>query len=55
MNFTPQIGFGGTVRIDDRLRLMAGVRWFHVSNGQTADSNPGVDMIAGYLGLTMPF
>ena len=55
LNFTPQLGLGGTVRIDDRLRLMGGVRWFHVSNGQTADSNPGVDMIVGYLGLTMPF
>ncbi|MDG2029647.1 MAG: acyloxyacyl hydrolase [Phycisphaerales bacterium] len=55
LNFTPQAGVGCTVRIDDQLRLMAGVRWFHISNGQTASSNPGVDMMSGYLGLTMPF
>jgi hypothetical protein len=55
LNFTPQVGFGCTVQIHEQLRLMTGVRWFHISNGQTASSNPGVDMMSGYIGLTMPF
>ena len=55
LNFTPQIGVGCSVAVDDRARLLAGLRWFHISNGQTASSNPGVDMLSAYVGITMPF
>ena len=55
LNFTPQLGIGCSIACGDQLRLLAGVRWFHISNGQTGDSNPGVDMLNGYIGFTMPF
>lgn len=55
LNFTPQVGIGASFAIEDDLRLLAGLRWFHVSNGQTASSNPGVDMLAGYVGFAVPF
>jgi len=56
-NFTPQIGIGFTARLADQLRLMAGVRWHHVSNAGKSgvDRNPGHDGIMVYAGLMMPF
>jgi hypothetical protein len=35
--------------------LEARVGWFHVSNAQTADSNPGFDGAMFGLGLSFPF
>lgn len=55
LDFTPEVGIGVSCAIDERTRLLAGVRWYHISNAQTARSNPGLDMIQAYVGLTMPF
>ena len=55
LNFTPQLGIGFSFACDDGVRLLVGTRWFHVSNGQTGSSNPGVDMLNGYVGISMPF
>ena len=55
LDFTPELGFGCSIELDDDVRLLTGVRWFHISNGQTAQRNPGVDMLSAYVGLTMPF
>jgi hypothetical protein len=54
-NFTPQAGIGGTLRLTERLHLIGGAKWFHVSNAYTQDRNPGFDGIQGYLGVLMPF
>jgi hypothetical protein len=54
-NFTPQAGLGGTLRLTDRLHLIGGVKWYHVSNAYTQDRNPGYDGVQGYLGVMIPF
>ena len=55
LDFTPELGIGCSFEIREDVRLLTGLRWFHISNGQTARSNPGVDMLSAYLGITMPF
>jgi len=55
LDFTPELGIGCSFEIRENVRLLTGLRWFHVSNGQTARRNPGVDMLSAYLGVTMPF
>jgi len=57
-NFTPQAGFGGTLDVgNDGARLMAGVRWHHISNARIKgeDQNPGRDALMVYLGMSFPW
>ncbi len=54
-NFTPQGGLGFTFAIDGQKRFFAGLRWYHVSNAQIFDSNPGRDSIYFYAGASFPF
>lgn len=54
-NFTPQIGLGSTVSINDKQRIMAGVRWHHISNAGLSSPNPGLDTVMGYVGIDWPF
>ena len=53
-NFTPQVGGGATFKINDKQRLMTGLRYYHVSNADTFESNPGLDALMGYVGLNFP-
>lgn len=53
-NFTPQVGGGTTIRLDGENRLMVGVRWHHISNGNLYENNPGQDTILGYVGINFP-
>lgn len=53
--FTPQLGLGMTCEVANDARLMAGARWFHISNGQSATRNPGVDMLELYVGMTFAY
>ncbi len=53
-NFTPQIGGGATFQINDKQRLMTGLRYYHVSNADTFESNPGLDALMGYVGFNFP-
>ena len=55
LDFSPQVGGGVTYALGPAVRLMAGLRWYHLSNAQTNSSNPGVDMLQGYLGITFGF
>ena len=55
LDFSPQVGGGVTCALGPEVRLMAGLRWYHLSNAQTNSSNPGVDMLQGYLGITFGF
>ncbi len=34
---------------------MVGLRWYHLSNAQTNSTNPGVDMLEAYVGVTFSF
>ncbi len=54
-NFTPQLGVGLTLAVDDQARLFAGIRWYHVSNGQIFEQNPGRDHVYLYAGVSFPF
>ena len=53
-NFTPQVGGGATIQLSNQQRLMLGLRWHHISNGELYESNPGRDSIMGYVGLNLP-
>ena len=54
-NFTPQLGFGVSFDVGKDWRGMVGVRWYHISNANTRDSNPGRDHFQVYGGLSLPF
>lgn len=57
-NFTPTVGIGSTIRLDDRdTRLDLGLRWHHISNATTggSDDNPARDGIMLYMALIFPF
>lgn len=54
-NFTPQAGAGVTYDIGSGNRLFAGVRWYHISNANIEDYNPGLDYVYIYAGLSVPF
>ncbi|MAJ46964.1 MAG: hypothetical protein CBC35_06760 [Planctomycetes bacterium TMED75] len=55
LDFSPQVGGGVTCAVSEQVRLMAGLRWYHLSNAQTNSTNPGVDMLEAYVGVTFPF
>lgn len=54
-NFTPRAGVGASFEVAPRARVMAGVRWFHVSNANTSTPNPGRNSLELYAGLSLPF
>ncbi len=54
-NITPQSGFGMTVEVARNTRFFAGVRVYHISNGQIYEGNPGRDSIFIYAGVSFPF
>lgn len=55
LNFTPRAGVGGTLGLDERTRLVLGLRWFHISNAQTGSDNPGIDALQIVGGLSWAF
>jgi lipid A 3-O-deacylase len=54
-NFTPQLGGGLSFAVGDDARLYAGLRWFHVSNANLYEANPGRDHAMVYAELSFPF
>ncbi len=57
-DFTPRGGVGLTHRIsDDGTRLIAGLRWHHISNARISgeDRNPSRDAPMVYVQLAIPF
>jgi hypothetical protein len=55
VNFTPRAGMGGTYALSDTVRLIGGVRWYHISNANTGESNPGWNSLQVYGGVSLPF
>jgi hypothetical protein len=53
LNYLTRFGVGSTVPIDERLDLMAGIRWFHLSNANIhgEDENPSLNGVQYYVGL----
>ena len=54
-NFRVMAGFGGTVRISDKVRLMGGARYLHISDAGIEGGGGGYDGIQFYLGGMFPF
>lgn len=54
-NFTPQAGAGVSFDLAQDLRLMVGARWYHISNANTGETNPGRNSLMGYVMLSVPF
>ena len=56
-NFTPQAGLGLTVELSESAHLMAGARWYHISNANREGSknNPGYNSIMVYAGVMFTF
>ena len=55
VNFTPRAGLGGTIDVGGGARLMAGARWYHISNANTGQDNPGRDSLQVFGGVSFPF
>ncbi len=55
VNFTPQCGGGVSFAISPDVRLMLGARWYHISNANTGEGNPGRNSVMGYVMLSFPF
>lgn len=53
-NFTPQAGAGATFALKNHRRLVAGLRWHHISHADLFGANPGRDSIMGYVGIDFP-
>lgn len=51
LNFLTHAGLGLHLRMAERLGLLVGYRFQHLSNGTTAARNPGFNSNVGYLGL----
>lgn len=54
-NFTPQAGGGVSFDVAQDLRLMVGARWYHISNANTGETNPGRNSVMAYVMLSVPF
>lgn len=57
INFTPRLGGGLTYAINEDWRVVAGLRWSHISNGRIFgdDDNPASDGVMFGVGLTTSF
>ncbi len=53
--FTPRAGAGVSIALDDYTRVLTGVRWYHISNAQTARENPGLNALQLYAGISFAF
>lgn len=53
-NFTPRAGIGFTRALEDGARLVASLRWYHISNANTYAENPGRDAAMVWVGLSWP-
>jgi hypothetical protein len=53
--FTPRAGVGASFALNERTRVLTGVRWYHISNAQTASSNPAINALEVYAGLSFAF
>ena len=51
-NFTTHGGVGGRVSVAERWGVVAGYRFHHLSNANTAPRNPGINSNVGYVGLS---
>lgn len=53
-NFTPQVGGGFSIKLNQEQNLLFGLRWHHISHADTFGKNPGRDSLMGYVRLDLP-
>ena len=53
LNYSGKFGIGAEERLSPRFDLRLGYNDFHISNGDTAPHNPGVDMMYFFGGVSM--
>jgi lipid A 3-O-deacylase len=53
-NFTPQVGGGFSIKLNEKQTLLFGLRWHHISHADTFGKNPGRDSLLGYIRLDLP-
>ena len=53
-NFTPQVGGGASIKLNEEQNLLFGLRWHHISHADTFGRNPGRDSLMGYVRLDIP-
>lgn len=54
-NFAPQAGVGASFDLGGDVRLLAGLRWLHLSNARTTETNNGLDTLLAYCGVSLGF
>ena len=54
-NFTTQIGCGFSFDAGNYNRWLIGARWFHISNANTYNNNPGRDSVMLWTGISIPY
>jgi lipid A 3-O-deacylase len=54
-NFRVMGGGGGTIRVSDRVRLMGGIRYLHISDAGIEGGGGGLDGLMFYAGAMFPF
>ena len=54
-NFTIQLGSGFSFDAGNSNRWLVGVRWFHISNANTYNDNPGRDSVMLWTGISFPY
>jgi len=54
-NFTIQLGSGFSFDAGNNNRWLVGARWFHISNANTYNNNPGRDSVMLWTGISFPF
>ena len=54
-NFTVQVGAGFSFDAGNNNRWLIGARWYHISNANTYNSNPGRDNLTLWAGISFPY
>ena len=54
-NFTIQLGSGFSFDAGNNNRWLVGARWFHISNANTYNNNPGRDSAMLWTGISFPY
>ncbi len=54
-NFTIQLGSGFSFDAGNNNRWLVGARWFHFSNANTYNNNPGRDSVMLWTGISFPY
>ena len=55
LDLVPQAGVGFSIELDQDVRLLVGLGWYHLSNARTTPTNFGIDALAVTGLISIPF